>query len=186
MEGAAIDRTDSVLRGCGVLKDGAPQDCPEPRKLALCPWKLQPGQGQRRGEGGVRKAGVQSSPAAAAASGVVHRESCRYGWPFSSPLPPPTWEWMMQRAWACTIASILLENPQSAQSKILLPRCKNKLHKVLLLLSPPPAFYNVSRELRYVLKSNLTIAVEPIWGGLRAHEIHWPQLIAFGWTPNPN
>lgn len=33
MEGAAINRTDSVLRGCGVLKDGAPQDCPEPASL---------------------------------------------------------------------------------------------------------------------------------------------------------
>lgn len=73
MEGVAVNGTNSVLWGCGMLRDGD-------HKSPLA-WSLSveaSSQGRNRGEKvGWREAGVQPSTIQPAESGTVHRESRR-------------------------------------------------------------------------------------------------------------
>lgn len=121
----------------------------------------------RRGEEGER---FDPHPQLLAESGLVHRESCRCGWPFPKPL-----------SWGYAINRQLHENTQSAQSMYLLPRCENEVHNALLLLSPLSAFCSVSQELMCILKGYVIIIGEPIWDGLLAPKSHlattdWPRV----------
>lgn len=109
-------------------------------------------------------------PQPLAESGLVHRESCRCGWPFPKPL-----------LWGYAINRLLHENTQSSQSMYFLPRYENEVHNALLLLSPLPAFCNVNQELMCILKGYVIIVGEPIWGGLLAQKSHlatadWPRV----------